>query len=135
MPRKKLWGGRFGSEEDPLFAQFNDSLPFDCRLLEADIEGSAAYARALERAGVFTRAERVRVQNGLRRVLAESRKDPGAVARSQAEDVHTYVENALKEIVGALALKLHTGRSRNDQVATDLRLFLMREERQKPFKA
>jgi len=130
LPRKKLWGGRFGSEEDPLFAQFNDSLPFDCRLLEADIEGSAAYARALERAGVFTRAERVRVQNGLRRVLEESRKDPGAVARSQAEDVHTYVENALKEIVGALALKLHTGRSRNDQVATDLRLFLMREERQ-----
>jgi argininosuccinate lyase len=129
LPRKKLWGGRFGSEEDPLFAQFNDSLPFDRQLLEADIAGSLAYARALERAGVFTRAERQKVENGLRSVLEDNRKNPEAITRSEAEDVHTYVEEELKEKVGVLALKLHTGRSRNDQVATDLRLYLMREGR------
>jgi len=129
LPRKKLWGGRFSSEEDPFFAQFNDSLAFDYRLLEADIVGSLAYARALERAGVFTRAERVKVEGGLRRVLDDNRKKPDAIARSQAEDVHTYVEEALKEKIGILALKLHTGRSRNDQVATDLRLYLLKEER------
>ena len=128
MPRKKLWGGRFGSDEDPFFAQFNDSLPFDYRLLEADIEGSLAYARALERAGVFSRQERRKVETGLLSVLDDNRKDPGSVTRSQAEDVHTYVEEALKNKVGAVALKLHTGRSRNDQVATDLRLYLMRQE-------
>ena len=129
MPRKKLWGGRFSSDEDPFFAQFNDSLAFDRRLLEADIEGSLAYARALERAGVFTREERRKVEKGLLSVLDDHRKDPEAIARSQAEDVHTFVEEALKDKVGALALKLHTGRSRNDQVATDLRLYLMRKEK------
>jgi argininosuccinate lyase len=128
LPRKKLWGGRFSSDEDPFFAQFNDSLSFDHRLLQADIEGSLAYARALERAGVFTRAERLKVEDGLRRVLEDNQKNPGTVTRSQAEDVHTYVEEALKEKVGALALMLHTGRSRNDQVATDLRLYIMQKE-------
>ncbi len=128
MPRKKLWGGRFASEEDPFFAEFNDSFSFDRRLLEADIQGSMAYARALERAGVFTRQERRRAERGLRAVLDSSAANPDAVARSQAEDVHAYVEDALKKRIGALALKLHTGRSRNDQVATDLRLYLKRKE-------
>lgn len=130
MPRKKLWGGRFASEEDPFFAKFNDSLSFDRRLLEADIEGSLAYARALERAGVFTRKERLAVQKGLRLVLDDNRCDPGRITRSQAEDVHTYVEETLKEKVGTLALKLHTGRSRNDQVSTDLRIFLKQKEKE-----
>jgi argininosuccinate lyase / amino-acid N-acetyltransferase len=128
LPRKKLWGGRFTADEDPLFAQFNDSLPFDRILLEADIEGSLAYARALERAGVFSRNERLKVERGLRSVLEENRKDPACITHSQAEDVHTYVEEALQEKTGALARKLHTGRSRNDQVATDLRLYLRRKE-------
>ena len=128
MPRKKLWGGRFSSEEDPLFAEFNDSLPFDRALLEADISGSLAYARALERAGVFTHKERLSVEKGLRQVLEETRRDPEAIVGSQAEDVHSYVEESLNKKVGALALKLHTGRSRNDQVATDLRLYLKQRE-------
>ena len=128
MSRKKLWGGRFKSEEDPFFARFNDSLSFDYRLLEADIIGSLAYARALERAGIFTRRERIVVEKGLRRILDENRIDPGMIARSQAEDVHTYVEESLTEIAGSLALKLHTGRSRNDQVSTDLRLYLIQKE-------
>jgi argininosuccinate lyase len=128
LSRKKLWGGRFVSEEDPFFAAFNDSLSFDRELLEADITGSLAYARALERAGVFTHGERLSVERGLRRLLEEHRRDPGAIARSHAEDVHSYVEEALGKKVGALALKLHTGRSLNDQVATDLRLYLKQKE-------
>ncbi|HSW39376.1 MAG TPA: argininosuccinate lyase [Acidobacteriota bacterium] len=124
MSRKKLWGGRFSSEEDPLFAEFNDSLRFDRELLEADIDGSIAYARALERAGVFTRTERLRVEKGLNQVRDDNRKDQSAIMNSDAEDVHAYVEASLSRKVGVLALKLHTGRSRNDQVATDLRLYL-----------
>ncbi|PYV33410.1 MAG: argininosuccinate lyase, partial [Acidobacteria bacterium] len=85
---------------------------------------SCAYARALERAGVFTARERDRVERGLRSILIAHRKNPRLVVESKAEDVHTYVEQELEKRVGRLALKLHTGRSRNDQVATDLRLFL-----------
>jgi argininosuccinate lyase len=128
LPRKKLWGGRFVSDEDPFFAEFNDSLSFDRELLEDDIEGSRAYARALERAGVFTHKERLSVEKGLQQVLEENRQDPEIIIRSQAEDVHSYVEEALGKKVGSLALKLHTGRSRNDQVATDARLYLKRKE-------
>jgi argininosuccinate lyase len=128
LPKGKLWGGRFTSKEDPFFEEFNESLSFDRKLLEVDIEGSLAYARALERAGVFSRKERLSVERGLQRVLAENKRDPQAIALSKAEDVHTYVEEALSAKVGPLALKLHTGRSRNDQVATDLRLYLKKKE-------
>jgi len=124
LTSKKLWGGRFSSEADPLFDRFNASLPFDHVLLESDIQGNLAYARALERAGVFTARERDRVERGLRSILIAHRKNPRLVVESKAEDVHTYVEQELEKRVGRLALKLHTGRSRNDQVATDLRLFL-----------
>jgi argininosuccinate lyase len=124
MTQKRLWGGRFQSGEDPLFSEFNRSLPFDRELLEADLEGSLAYARSLERAGVISALERKRLERGLQALRDEHGRDPDAIARSRAEDVHTYVEQALADHVGDLALKLHTGRSRNDQVATDLRLFL-----------
>jgi len=124
LTSKKLWGGRFSSEADPLFDRFNASLPFDHVLLESDIQGNLAYARALERAGVFTARERDRVERGLRSILIAHRKNPRLVVESKAEDVHTYVEQELEKRVGRLALKLHTGRSRNDQVETDLRLFL-----------
>ncbi len=128
MHAKKMWGGRFSSSEDPLFADFNDSLPFDRELLEVDIEASLAYARALERAGLLTPKERIRVERGLRNVLAENRRNPLIIERSKAEDIHTFVEEALRKKIGDLALKLHTGRSRNDQVAADLRLYLRKKE-------
>jgi len=128
LSSKKLWGGRFTSKEDPLFKKFNDSLEFDSELLEADIRGSLAYCRGLERAGVFTRSEGLRVESALRKVLKENRQNPHAIMRSSAEDVHSYVEEVLHNHVGSLALKLHTGRSRNDQVATDLRLYLREKE-------
>jgi argininosuccinate lyase len=128
LSRKILWGSRFTSKQNSFFAQFNDSLSFDRELLEADIEGSMAYARALERAGVFSRTERQKVEKGLREVLEQNRRRPNAIKTSHAEDVHSYVEEALTEKVGALARRLHTGRSRNDQVATDLKLHLKRKE-------
>jgi argininosuccinate lyase len=121
----KLWGGRFASGPDRLFAELNDSLSFDRELLEVDIRGSVAYSHALERAGVFSGKERRRVQRALRSILDEHRRNPTLIERSRAEDVHTYVEQALAAKVGDLALRLHTGRSRNDQVATDLRLYLI----------
>ncbi len=126
MTGKRLWGGRFLSKEDPFFSEFNDSLPFDHVLLEADVEGSRAYARSLRRAGVLSNAELRRIDRGLREVLARYARDPEAVVRSGAEDIHTFVEQELAGRAGEAALKLHTGRSRNDQVATDLRLFLRR---------
>jgi len=119
-----MWGGRFASREDPCFAEFNRSLPFDKELLEYDVEGSIAYARALERAGVLSAAERRRIEKGLRSVAEAHRSDPRRIDGSRAEDVHSYVEEELESRVGELARKLHTGRSRNDQVATDLRLYL-----------
>ena len=130
MSRKKLWGGRFSTDEDPLFKEFNDSLPFDWKLLEADIIGSLAYGRALERAGVFSRKDRQVVEKGLHVVLEESLRNPQAIIESGVEDVHSYVEGKLLDQVGTLALKLHTGRSRNDQVATDLRLHLKQKEKE-----
>ncbi len=124
MAKKKMWGGRFAYREDPHFADFNRSLRFDKELLEYDIQGSLAYARALERAGILRSKERKRLEVGLRSILDDHRKEPHRIAQSRAEDVHSYVEEALEVRVGDLARKLHTGRSRNDQVATDLRLYL-----------
>jgi argininosuccinate lyase len=128
LAKAKLWGGRFTAEEDPLFAEFNDSLPFDRELIEEDIEGSLAYARGLERAGVFSPKEKREVEKALLNLLAAHRRNPARVARSRAEDVHSFVEEELRKHIGPLALKLHTGRSRNDQVATDLRLYLRKKE-------
>ena len=129
MATKKMWGGRFTSRTDPCFEEFNRSLRFDKELLEFDIQGSIAYALALERAGVLTDAERRRIERGLRSVVEEHRRDPSRVDRSKAEDIHSFVEQELASRVGDLAGKLHTGRSRNDQVATDLRLYLRAEYR------
>jgi argininosuccinate lyase len=130
LAKGKLWGGRFSSETDALFAEFNDSLRFDRELLAADVEASLAYCRALQRAGVFSRNEMTQVERALKDILAQHLKNPTLVAQSGAEDIHTYVEETLTKRVGALALKLHTGRSRNDQVATDLRLYLRQREDQ-----
>jgi len=127
MARKKLWGGRFAEEEDPLFAALNDSLPFDQDLIEADVQGSIAWSHALERAGVITRREQENLSSALEGILKEHRRNPNRIGASGAEDVHTYVELSLRKSVGELALKLHTGRSRNDQVATDIRLHMKRK--------
>ncbi len=118
-----LWGGRFAAEPDAAFQQFNDSLPFDYVLAEQDITGSKAWANALHKVGVLNHDECLQLQQALNELLSEVREDPAAVAVGGDEDIHSFVEAALIAKVGDLAKKLHTGRSRNDQVATDLRLW------------
>ncbi|MFZ2489093.1 MAG: argininosuccinate lyase [Anaerolineae bacterium] len=115
-----LWGGRFEQAASPLLRQFNDSLPFDQRLWLEDILGSQAYAAALADAGLLTAAERDTLHTGLAQVADEWRSGQFVLAAGD-EDIHTAVERRLGEIVGPVAGKLHTGRSRNDQVATDQR--------------
>ncbi len=119
-----LWGGRFAAETDELMARYNDSIGFDHRLYAADIQGSIAYAGALAGVGLISPDEREQMVAGLEQVLADF--DGGTFQIQPGdEDIHTAVERRLAELIGPTAGKLHTGRSRNDQVATDLRLYLM----------
>lgn len=119
----KLWGGRFAEGTDELFKRFNDSLPFDARLLACDVRGSKAWARAIHTVGIITGEELAALLAALDDVLTKAPDDLAAIAATGHEDIHAYVEAALIERVGVLGKKLHTGRSRNDQVATDLRLW------------
>ncbi|MEK6410155.1 MAG: argininosuccinate lyase [Acidobacteriota bacterium] len=123
----KLWGGRFKGEADAEFARFNSSFKFDRRLIEADVQGSLAYAEALAAAGVLAEDEARRIAWGLNEILRAAREDVGYLDSREAEDVHSFVEATLVTAIGDVGGKLHTGRSRNDQVATDLRLFLRGE--------
>jgi len=120
-----LWGGRFSEPSDEELRLLNDSIRFDRALYAEDIAGSMAYARALADAGVISAGEAETIVEGLRRVLQEFDSDRFALAAGD-EDIHTAVERRLIEIVGDVGGKLHTGRSRNDQVATDFRLWTMR---------
>lgn len=119
MSEKKLWGGRFSGEADPQFAEFNRSFPFDRRLFEVDVRASIAWCAALERAGVVSPAEASQIRERLERIGQD-----GVDSDSKAEDVHSFVEARLVELIGDTGRKLHTGRSRNDQVATDFRLWM-----------
>ena len=120
----KLWGGRFAKEMDKLLEKLNASISFDQRMYAADIQGSIAYAHALEKVGILTADETQVIVDGLNAVLAEF--DAGTFAFLPSdEDIHTAVERRLGELISAVAGKLHTGRSRNDQVATDMRLYLL----------
>ncbi|ATZ10114.1 argininosuccinate lyase [Erwinia amylovora] len=118
-----LWGGRFTQPADQRFKQFNDSLRFDYRLAEQDIIGSVAWSKALVTVNVLTHAEQQQLESALNALLDEVRADPQQILASDAEDIHSWVEGKLIDKVGALGKKLHTGRSRNDQVATDLKLW------------
>jgi argininosuccinate lyase len=118
-----LWGGRFGASPAEAFERLNASIPFDIRLAPYDIQGSIAHARMLGERGIITVKEVEDLVRGLRSVLEEVWSGRFSWALSD-EDVHTAVERRLRELVGDVALKLHTGRSRNDQVALDLRLFV-----------
>jgi argininosuccinate lyase len=121
-----LWGGRFTEETDELLRRFGDSIGFDRRMYAADVRGSIVYAAELARAGLITDAECDHLLQGLEQVKAEF--DTGTFQIQPGdEDIHTAVERRLGELIGPAAGKLHTGRSRNDQVATDLRLYLLDE--------
>jgi len=123
----RLWGGRFSQGLDPLAHQFNASLPFDQRLWSQDIRGSIAWTMALARVGVVAPVESVQIASGLERIHDEFAFGTFAFAPGD-EDIHTAVERRLTELIGPVAGKLHTGRSRNDQVATDFRLWVMEAE-------
>jgi argininosuccinate lyase len=123
----KLWGGRFTGEADPGFVRFNQSFSFDRRLFEADIRGSIAHSGALVSAGVLTNVEANQIRSALEQILALGKSNPKYFEELAAEDVHSFVEARLVEMIGDVGRKLHTGRSRNDQVATDLRLWLRDE--------
>jgi argininosuccinate lyase len=120
--RKDLWGGRFRAAPSPLLRRFNDSFAFDRELFADDVDGSLAWVRALRKAGVLTAPEASRLTRELGRIARE--KIPDGV--HDFEDVHSFVESKLRRRAGPVAGKLPTGRSRNDQVATDLRLYLRR---------
>ena len=121
----KLWGGRFSRQIDELVHHFNESLTFDRRLYDEDINGSVAWARGLVGAGVLTADEAETIVAGLEQVRGEF--DNGTFAYEPSdEDIHSAVERRLTELIGPVGGKLHTGRSRNDQVATDFRLWVMR---------
>ncbi|HEX2907961.1 MAG TPA: argininosuccinate lyase, partial [Phototrophicaceae bacterium] len=119
-----LWGGRFSEPSDEHLRALNDSIAFDRRMYRQDITGSIAYARAIAAAEVITTDEAAAIIDGLQQVLAEF--DSGSFALKPGdEDIHSAVERRLTELVGAVGGKLHTGRSRNDQVATDFRLWVL----------
>jgi argininosuccinate lyase len=116
----KMWSGRFRERQDAAFERWQRSFPFDRRLLPEEVAASRAYARALHGAGVLSAQELEDILRGLEHILREH----GAEAQDEgAEDVHDFAEARLTELIGPAASKLHTGRSRNEQIATDLRLF------------
>ncbi|TXX52429.1 argininosuccinate lyase [Vibrio cholerae] len=118
-----LWGGRFTQAADSRFKAFNDSLRFDYRLAEQDIVGSIAWSKALVSVNVLSAQEQQQLEQALNHLLQSVQQDPEQILASDAEDIHSWVEQKLIEQVGDLGKKLHTGRSRNDQVATDLKLW------------
>jgi len=122
-----LWGGRFSQAADQRFKHFNDSLRFDYRLAEQDIIGSIGWSKALVTVNILTAEEQKRLEQALNELLTSVRNDPQQIIASDAEDIHSWVEQKLIEKVGDLGKKLHTGRSRNDQVATDLKLWCKEE--------
>lgn len=124
--KDQLWGGRFTGKPDETFAEFNRSFGFDIRLFEADIRGSIAHANGLAGAGVLSSEEADAVTGALRTMLELAANDPDYMLLD-VEDVHSFIETRLIEFVGDLGKKVHTGRSRNDQVATAFRLW-MRDE-------
>lgn len=118
-----LWGGRFTQAADKRFKDFNDSLRFDYRLAEQDIEGSIGWSKALVSVNILTREEQQRLETALNELLIEVRSNPQAILQDDAEDIHSWVESKLIDRVGNLGKKLHTGRSRNDQVALDIKMW------------
>ena len=118
-----MWGGRFDEPPAELFKRFNDSLPIDWRMVQQDITASIAWAQELHAVGVLSEAECQRIGDGLRDVATHAQSLPGAPVESGLEDVHTWVEHELVQRLGDLGKKLHTGRSRNDLVSTDFRLW------------
>jgi argininosuccinate lyase len=121
---KNLWGGRFTGKADRGFVEFNRSFGFDRRLFAADVRASVAHCNSLASAGMLTGEEATKINGGLQTILDRGIADANYFDSLESEDVHSFVESRLVELIGDTGRKLHTGRSRNDQVATDLRLWM-----------
>lgn len=119
----KLWGGRFEGQRDPLFERFSESFSVDQRLVSYDLRVNLAYVRELGRAGVLTRREVSTLTRGLNSIVRYVKQNPRWAAKEESEDVHSWVEARLEREIGPVAGKLRTGRSRNDLVATETRLY------------
>ncbi len=118
-----MWGGRFGEGPAAIMAEINASIPFDKRLWRQDIMGSRAHATMLAAAGIISAADEAAIQSGLAQIAAEFEAD-GVAEDLALEDIHMHIETRLRALIGDAAGRLHTARSRNDQVATDLRLWV-----------
>jgi len=133
----KMWSGRFRDPLDPAFEQWQRSFPFDWQLCEAEISASGAHARTLAAAGILDPSEEETILHGLREIskqragriegidIPDSKSIENLTSAQQAEDVHHFIELELTRIIGPIALKLHTGRSRNEQIATDMRIYVL----------
>ena len=120
----KMWSGRFRQPLDPDFERWQRSFDFDRRLLRYELAASAAHARALKNAGILMADELISILQGLERIGAEAEESPAFLEDKEAEDVHHFVEKQLVVLIGETGYKLHSGRSRNEQIATDLRLYV-----------
>ncbi len=123
----KLWGGRFEGGPDREFFAFNRSFAFDQRLLASDLRASAAHASTLQAAGILDTEECKKLRAALEKIVVDVRAKPELLADPEIEDVHSFIEGRLVQELGDLGKKIHAGRSRNDQVATALRLWLREE--------
>ena len=119
-----MWSGRFRQPLDPEFEKWQRSFPYDQRLLPFELTASRAHANALQRAGVLSEKELADIIHGLNLIGDRAKASPDFLNDTEAEDVHHFVEKQLATLIGATGYKLHTGRSRNEQIATDLRLFV-----------
>ena len=122
----KLWSGRFQKETDSLVNDFNSSIRFDSRMYREDITGSMAHAAMLGECGIISMEDSAAIIEGLKAILEDVESDKIAFSEDQ-EDIHMNVETLLTQRIGAAGKRLHTARSRNDQVAVDLRLYLKKE--------
>ena len=119
----KMWSGRFRAPLDPEFERWQRSFDFDKRLLKQEVEASSAHARALKEANVLSSDELISILEGLQKIAAQA-DDEKFLDDPEAEDVHHFVEKQLVKLIGDPGYKLHSGRSRNEQIATDLRLYV-----------
>lgn len=123
---EKLWGGRFSQDTDELVDKFNASIEVDKRLYESDIEGSIAHLKMMAKESIITQTEAEILIKGLGKVKEKIENNEMQLSAG-LEDIHMHVENELGKVAGDIARKLHTGRSRNDQIALDIRIYLKKE--------
>jgi len=124
---EKLWGGRFKKNINKEMEEFISSLSFDKKLVKYDLLGSIAHAQMLGKCKIITKEEKDKIVEGLKQILKEVQEGKIKIITGEAEDIHSWVENKLKEKIGTVAGKLHTARSRNDQIALDERMYLKEE--------